>query len=142
MKTWIKATIVALLAIFTTSCDWDDDNCGYRDAYHLFVDKTWSRIEETPNEYYYFVCYDFYRDGTYQYWFYEDDGHTPGPTYSIETGRWEVISHGGSDDIRLYVNGVSDTYNVDEFLKGLSDCNSKMVIDSYIKDIDELYHAY
>ena len=72
MKTLIKATIIALLAIISTSCDfestYDED-----DAYYLFNGKTWSRIEERPHSYYYFVCYEFHNDGTYTYWFYDVD---------------------------------------------------------------------
>ncbi len=141
MKAWIKATIVALLAIFSSSCtfEYDDEE---RDAYYMFAEKTWSRIEERYG-YYYFVCYEFCKDGSYTYWFYEDDEHEPFPIYGIENGRWEVISHGiNKDDIRLYCRGGSDTYDVDLFLEGLTTTNFRSDINDYKRIIDELYHSY
>ena len=139
MKTLIKATIIALFALISTSCDfestYDED-----DAYYLFNGKTWSRIEESPHSYYYFVCYEFHNDGSYTYWFYEDDVRAPGPGFSIESGRWEIISHGHKDDIKLYGRGREDIYDVDDFLDGLSDHNSYSVIEGYKRTIDELYH--
>jgi len=141
MKAWIKATIVALLAIFSTSCSLDYDDEDYvPDPFYTFADKTWSRIEETVG-YNYFVCYEFYKDGAYSYWFYEYDDDMPHPIFSVENGRWEAISHGGSrDEIRLYRRGCSDTYEISQFLKGLSSCNFSSDINDYKKAIDDLYY--
>lgn len=139
MKTWIKATIVALLAIFSTSCtfEYNDDN-DYDRSFYLFYGKTWSEIIESPG-YNYFVCYEFYKDGDYTYWFYERNGSQ---MFSIENGRWEVITHGGEDEIRLYSNGRIDTYYIDDFLDGLCDHNSRFDIDDYKILIDDLYRHY
>lgn len=139
MKPWIKATIVAILALFSTSCSIninDDDD----DVYYLFEGKTWSRIEERPG-YAFFVCYDFYRDGTYEYWYYENDIHTP-VAFCIQSGSWGTYSHGNGDDIKLWSNGHTDVYDVNEFLEGLCDHNSYNIIDDYKREIDHLYHSY
>ena len=138
MKALLNATIVALLSILSISCDGYDSEYDGDNAYNTFEDKTWSRIEESAH-YNYFVCYDFYRDGTYKYWFYEyADGF---PVYSVETGRWEIVTHSRKSDIKLYANGRSDVYDIDEFLDGLSSHNFRSDIDDYKKLIDDLYLA-
>ncbi len=146
MKTWIKATIVALLAIFSTSCIVEvdgghpHDDYEYDETFYTFCGKSWSRIVESPG-YYYFVCYDFHRDGSYTYWFYEDDRHSS-TTYSIEEGRWEIHSYGWKEEIKLWGNWGSETYNVNDFLHGLRDDNSRRVIDDYKRIIDDLYYMH
>lgn len=138
MKTLIKAATIAILAFFSTSCDYDPDRED-RDAYYIFNGKTWSRIEESTY-YSYFVCYEFHNDGSYTYWFYEDDSRSPAAKYSIESGVWEIISRGHKDDIKLYCRGREDVYDVDDFLEGLSDNNSYSAIESYKRVIDDLYY--
>lgn len=139
MKTWIKATIIAMMALLSSSCTvWWDDEFFEDDSYYLFEDRTWSKIIET-RDYAYFVCYEFYKDGSYTYWFLEDDGRV---TYSIESGRWEVYKSGHRDEITLTYHGHSDTYDVDEFLEGLSDRNSSSEINAYKRDIDNLYYHH
>ena len=137
MKALLNATIVALLSILSISCDGYDSDYDGENAYYTFEDKTWSRIEESAH-YNYFVCYDFYKDGTYKYWFYEYDNGIP--VYSVETGRWEIVTHSRKSDIKLYANGRSDVYDIDEFLDGLSCHNFRSDIDDYKRLIDELYY--
>lgn len=141
MKAWIKAIIIALLALFTASCtiEFNDDDCE-DDAYYLFEGRTWSRIVEERG-YYYFVCYDFYRDGTFTYWYYEDDSRSPA-LFSIESGHWDVHSHGCIDEITISRSGIKDVYDVDDFLRGLSDCNSNREINDYKRLIDDLYYHH
>lgn len=144
MKTWIKTTIVVLLTIFSTSCSFEYNDDDY-DPYYVFYGKTWSKIIETQDrfhhdDYYYFECYEFHRDGTYTYWYYEDDVNKPSILYSVENGHWEVISNGSDGEIRLYSNGCSDAYCVNDFINGFSDNNSYLAIDDYKAAIDDLYY--
>lgn len=138
MKALLRAAIVALLAMCSASCSDDYDEPYVYDPYYTFADKTWSRIEETEGRCY-FVCYEFYRDGTFNYWYYEDDANTPKILYCVSNGRWDVDSC-SQNEVTIWENGGCHTYNISSFLDGLSSSNFRSEIEEHKRLVDEMYY--
>ncbi|MCQ2189396.1 MAG: hypothetical protein MJZ00_05740 [Paludibacteraceae bacterium] len=136
MKTWIKATIFALLALFASSCTLQIGSYYEEDDYDIYG-TTWSKIIESST-YRYFECYDFYENGTYTYWYYENDKNVRVPKYDIMEGHFELRKYGWEREIKFWGIWGSDTYNLDELLHGMSDMNSPSSISFYKRLIDDL----
>lgn len=140
MKAFIRATLIAVLALISFSCgDYEEEELT---SFEKFSGKTWSSINEgtyTTT----FKCYQFNSNGTFKYWYLNENGYS----YSsdVRTGKWSIIEseeEGVEDKVKIqYDNYYSySTYNISTFLSGLTRNNSSSDIAEYKKLAEEYYY--
>lgn len=139
MKAFIRATLIAVLALISFSCgSYEEEELT---SFEKFSGKTWSRIDEdTYNTI--FECYQFNSNGTYKYWYLKENGYDYYPI--VETGKWCIIEEEGKEDKIKIMEDYGSTYinNVSTFLSGLTRNNSSSDIADYKKLTEEYYSYY